>query len=342
MDEKISGHELITRFSDPVSGLDGWIAIHSTKRGPAVGGTRYLAYPNSDAALDDALRLSRSMTYKCALADVPFGGGKAVIMAKDTVTDRAALLDAYGRRVNLLKGNFSTGEDVGISEDDVRELVKICPYIIGSPERAGDPSPWAALGVFHAIRAALASREGSDSLSGKKITIKGLGKVGLALAKFLADEGSVVIGSDCNEERNILAKKEIPNIEIVTCDEIGKIDADVYAPCALGSEFTEENIDGLGAEIICGSANNQLETPQVGTQLHERDILYIPDYLANAGGLINVVAELDPAGYSRERVIEKVANIFQTASDIIQRSREKGLPTHIIADTIAEEAINRP
>lgn len=333
-------HELISRCTDTVTGLDGWIAIHSTKRGTAVGGTRYLHYGSPEDAREDALRLSRAMTYKCALADVPFGGGKGVIMA-DPKADRAALLRSYGEHINQLKGKFSTGEDVGISPDDVRILAGISPYIIGTPERAGDPSPWAALGVFHAMRAALKERTGSDRLSGKRVSIKGLGKVGYALAEIISKEGAIIFGADRDRERTHVAQKTIRGMTIVSPDEIARVPADVYAPCALGSEFTRANIAGLGAAIICGSANNQLEHEEVGTLLHEREVLYIPDYVANSGGLINVVAELHPSGYSKGRVTEKVIHIFNTTQDIIRRALAQHLPTHLVADTLAEEALAR-
>lgn len=336
----ITEHESISRCTDTATGLDGWIVIHSTKRGTAVGGTRYLYYGSPLEAREDALRLSKAMTYKCALADVPFGGGKGVIMANPKA-DRTALLRSYGEHINQMRGTFSTGEDVGISADDARFLASVSPYIIGSPERAGDPSPWAALGVFHAMRAALKERTGSDSLSEKHVSIKGLGKVGYALAEILSREGAIIFGADCDPESVRRAQKTIHGITIVSPDEIAQVPADVYAPCALGNEFTDTNIACLGARIICGSANNQLHDTDVGIALHDREVLYIPDYVANSGGLINVVAELHPSGYSRSRVMEKVAHIFNTTQDIIRRAADERLPTHVVADALAEEALAR-
>jgi leucine dehydrogenase len=322
-------HELVARLRDEKTGLNGWIAIHSTKLGPATGGTRYLAYRTPDDALQDALQLSRAMTYKCALAGVPFGGGKAVIMANPDA-DRPALFHSYGARINQLGGRFSTGEDVGRTADDIRLLAGLSPHI----NHSGDPSPWAALGVFHAIRAALVETEGTDNLRGKRVAIKGLGKVGHSLAKNLTKEGAMVIGADSDPSRVALAQKEIPSINIVLPEEIQHAAADVYAPCALGNEFTNENIAHLNAKIICGAANNQLSSDEVGTHMHEAGILYVPDYLANAGGLINVVEK-----QSKAHVIEKVTNIFNTARYIIHRSREEHLPTHVVANSRVKEIL---
>lgn len=329
-------HELVVRLRNEKTGLDGWIAIHNTKRGPATGGTRYLAYATPEEALQDALRLSRAMTYKCTLAGVPFGGGKAVIMANPHA-DRTTLLTSYAAHINQLNGKFSTGEDVGITDTDIKILAELSPHI----NRSGDPSPWASLGVLHAIRAALVETRGSDVLGGRRVAIKGLGKVGLSLATYLSKEGAVVIAADSDPHRVKLAQGEIPAISIVSPEEIRRVPADIYAPCALGNEFTHENIAHLNSAIICGAANNQLTDEEVGTSIHEAGILYIPDYLANAGGLINVVAAHERGGYSAERVREKVSRIFDTAREVIHRSRERGLPTHVVANNLVQEILLR-
>jgi len=328
-------HEAVVYLNDKKSGLRGFIGIHNTNLGPAAGGTRYWHYTSEKDALRDAMRLSRAMTYKCALARVPHGGAKGVIMANSH--HRASeLFTAYAKRVNLLRGTFSTGEDVGLTPEHLRVLEKNSPYIIGRERFAGNPSPWAAKGVFHAMRAALETTFGTDEIAGRTFAIKGLGKVGTVLCGMLYERGGRIIGADIDAARVKSVKRKYPKVEIVSPKDIHHQRVDVFAPCALGDEFSKKTIPQLRCQVVCGGANNQLTTPEDGNRLHSWGILYVPDYLANGGGLINVVAELDKRGYSRKRVERKVQGIYGTAKEIIQRSRGENKPTSEVADRLAE------
>ncbi|OGG57352.1 hypothetical protein A2853_02430 [Candidatus Kaiserbacteria bacterium RIFCSPHIGHO2_01_FULL_55_17] len=336
---EFDNHESVTFIHDESSGMRGFIAIHNTNIGSAVGGTRFWYYPNEEEALRDVLRLSRAMTYKCALAGVPYGGGKAVLMAPEPVSKlNDAYLAAYAERLNTFDCPFHTGEDVGLSEENVRVLAKRAPScIIGRPEVGGLPSRWAALSVFCAMKAAMQESFGSESFERKTVAIKGLGNVGSELCRLVSEAGASVIAAEVNAERVRATKKAFPKIKIVPHLEIATTHADIYAPCAMGNEFDEASVPKLSCSIICGAANNQLASPQVGALLHGRGILYVPDYVANAGGLINVVDELHPGGYSRERVETSVGRIRDTVHDIIVQSRTLGLPTSDVADSIARK-----
>lgn len=332
-----SDHEAVLYFQDAQTGLRGFIGIHSTKLGPATGGTRYMVYHSDAEALQDALRLSKAMTYKCALAGVPYGGGKAVIIADPKRPKTREYLYAYGKKVSMLGGNYYTGEDVGIDQNDVKIMAEACPYINGRPELGGSPSPWAALGVFYAMQAALEATFGTPSVEGKTFAIKGLGHLGIELCRLLYEGGGIITATDINPERVALAKEKFPRITLSSPESIHTLAVDAYAPCALGSEFHENNIQDLRCKIICGGANNQLVTPGIGTELFHKNILYIPDYLANAGGLINVVAEWEPSGYNRSHVLEKVKNIQNTAALVIALSQSEKQPTNIVADALAQD-----
>ncbi len=331
-------HKLVSFFYDKATGLRGFIGIHNTKQGIAVGGTRYWNYKSEDEALADALKLSRAMTYKCALAKVPYGGGKAVIIANPAlIKDKQKLLVAYARAVNMLHGTFYTGEDVGISEQDVSVLMKESKFMIGRPGFAGDPSPWASLGVFYAIQAGLTFLFGSGKIEGHTFAIKGAGKVGGELLRLLYENGGSIVAADVNLKNMQEIKKRFKNIRIVKQTEIHRQRVDVYCPCALGNEFSKTTISELNCKMICGGANNQLSSSEAGEILHKRKILYIPDYLANAGGLINVAAELDKDGYKKERVELKVKQIKNTAEHIIELSQKTNMSTSKVADGLAME-----
>ncbi|MFA6354157.1 MAG: Glu/Leu/Phe/Val dehydrogenase dimerization domain-containing protein [Candidatus Paceibacterota bacterium] len=330
-------HELISYFNDKKTGLRGFIAIHNTNLGPTAGGTRYFQYKSEEEALRDVLRLSKAMTYKCALAGVPHGGAKAVIIKDPKFPKNEKFLAAYAKRINLLNGNFSTGEDVGISQEDVNILSKYSKFMIGHKNLAGDPSPWAGLGVFWAMHAALQSVFGNDKFSDKSFAIKGLGKVGFSLLELIYKNGGRnIFVTDINKETANIAKKKFPEIKIVSPNIIHKQKVDVYAPCAMGAEFTETTIKELKCRIICGGANNQLANKKIGEDLHKKKILYIPDYLANGGGLINVVSELRPEGFSRNWVEQKTKAICQTAQKIIDLSKKQNKSTSEVADRLAE------
>lgn len=335
-----SDHETVLFFQDKKVGLKGFISIHNTKLGPAIGGTRYMNYASEKEALEEALRLSKAMTYKCALAGVPYGGGKAVIMADPQNPKTKEYLQAYAKKVNFLSGNFFTGEDVGMNQNDIEILAEASPFIKGRVSVGGSPSEFAAFGVFCAIEAGLEDLFGNSSVKGKRIAIKGLGQLGMELCRLLYLDGAIITATDKNSERIAMVKEKFPNITIVSPDSIHKIPVDVYAPCALGGEFTEKNVTELQCRLVCGGANNQLSNEAIGLELYRRNIIYIPDYLANSGGLINVVAECDKEGYSREHVQLKVKNIKKMAATIISLSRLQKKPTNFIADEMAQSVFN--
>lgn len=331
-------HKKIFRISDSKTGLKGFIAIHNTNLGPAIGGTRYWYYETDDDALRDALRLSRAMTYKCAIANVPFGGGKSVLMAeREGAAKTDEYLIAYTDALKLIGENFFTGEDVGLNEHDVEVLEAHSDTIVGRPEIGGLPARWAALSVFYAMETALLSRFGSASFEGKIVSVKGLGGVGIELCALLQNAGASLIGADVNPTRVALAEKRLNKIRIVSSERIHKERSMVYAPCALGDEFSKATIPQLFSEIICGAANNQLADEADGKFLFEKGILYVPDYVANAGGLISVADELNPDGYSQERVEKKILEIKETVREIIEISASEKKPTNIVADAIAEK-----
>lgn len=334
-------HELVSFFADKEIGLKGFIAIHNTNLGPATGGTRYKKYASEQEALQDALNLSRAMTYKCALAGVPYGGGKAVIMAQPRFPKTEKFLSRYAEKINLLNGSFYTGEDVGIDESDIRTLARHSQFIVGRPDGAGDPSPWAALSVFYAIQVGLQSVFGSATVRGRTVAVKGLGKVGFELCRLIFEAGGHIAVADLDVGAIRRATKRFPGIRVVPSAKIHCQKVDVYAPCALGGEFDTKRVRELKCRVVCGSANNQLVSPESGRALYRRGILYIPDYVANVGGLINVKAELHPDGYSRKRVATRVARVRGTVRRIIALSRKNNLPTDTIADELAEKIFKK-
>ncbi len=334
---EFDNHEAVVYAVDEKVGLRSFIAIHNTNLGPATGGTRYWNYISEEEALRDALRLSQAMTYKCALSRVPYGGGKGVIIGNSHNPRKRHLFAAYAQRVNILNGSFYTGEDVGLTADNLRVLEKESKFVIGRERIAGNPSPWAARGVYYAILAALQAVFGDSEISGRMFSIKGVGKVGSVLCGLLYERGGKVHVADIAPEKVKSIKRKYPRVEVVKSSEIHKQKVDVYAPCALGGEFNKKTIPQLRSQIICGGANNQLASQEDGERLHSWDILYVPDYLANAGGLINVVAELDKRGYSRRRVEKKVRGIRTTAKKIIELSVKQRKPTSYVADRLAEE-----
>lgn len=338
---EFNNHEMVSFFYDKKTGLKGFICIHNTNLGSATGGTRYFEYETEEDALRDGLSLSMSMTYKCALAGVPHGGGKAVIIKNGHKPKNEAYLKMYAEKVNMLHGNFTTGEDLGIDGRDIEILAKYSEFINCRESIGGNPSPFAALGIFYSVKPALKAVFGSEEIKGKTFAIKGLGKVGIELLRLLYEEGAEIIAADINKTAVKDALKRFPKIKIVKYQEIHKTSADIYSPCALGKEFNNKTIRELKCKIICGAANNQLISKIDGESLHKKNILYIPDYLANAGGLINVAEELNKDGYNRERVLEKVKNIQNTVENIIEISKKKKKPTSQIADELAEKIFTR-
>jgi leucine dehydrogenase len=337
---EFDGHELVLYLYDKTTGLRGFIAIHNTNAGPAVGGTRFCHYESEEDALRDALRLSRAMTYKCALANVSYGGGKAVLMAPRSARAAEKLknekyLAAYTRRMNLLDGHFFTGEDVGITKCDIKILARHSSSIIGRPSVGELPSHWAAVSVYESMRAALVTMYDNDSFKNRTVAIKGLGNVGLDLAKMLSRAGAYIIGAEINQERVQRARKHVKGIHIVSSEVIHKQKADIFSPCALSGDLSKKTIPQVRTKIICGAANNQLATAEDGMRLFKYGIIYIPDYIANGGGLINVIDELHSGGYNRERVERNVARVRTTVARLLAESKKQRRPPDQIADEIA-------
>jgi leucine dehydrogenase len=337
---EFKNHKQIVELNDPSSGLKGFIAIHSTMLGPATGGTRYWAYSSAKLALKDALRLSEAMSYKCALANVPFGGGKAVIITPKNKLKTPALLKKFAQSVNALNGQFSTGEDIGIEEKDITLMKRYSSYINGG-KISGSLGPWAALGVFIALKAALKATYKSSSLKKRKIAIKGLGKVGGGLCKLVLAHGGQVIGCDINPEAEKKIKKLFPRVKLVPPKNIHKQVVDIFSPCALSGDLNPKTIKELKCKIVCGGANNQLAFEDCGEMLRKKNILYIPDFVANAGGLINAVAERHNGHYDKKWVIKKVNDISATVNKIIVKSKQNNLSTNVVAKKMAEQIIAR-
>ena len=334
-------HESLHFFTDQASGLRAIIAVHSTALGPAAGGCRRWSYANDAAAITDALRLSRGMTYKNAVAELPFGGGKAVILADESAPKSPELFAAFGRRVASLGGNYITAEDVGVSVDDMRHVRKQTEFVSGLPQSGknagGDPSPWTAVGVFLGIQAAVKARLGKDSCDGLTVAVQGVGHVGARLCQLLHDAGAKLIVADVNRD-NLNAVSSAMPVEVVAPSEILYADADVLAPCALGNVLSTATIPRIRAKVIAGAANNQLSTEADGTRLMERDILYAPDYVINAGGIITVAHEYH-GNSSEEQVRNDIAKIPVRLDAIFKEARETGRPTNELADEMARRLI---
>jgi leucine dehydrogenase len=336
--EKITNtnHEQVLIGRDDATGYHGIIAIHSTALGPAVGGTRFWKYESEEEALTDALRLSQGMTYKTALAGLPLGGGKSIIIANNATRDRTALLRAHGRFVETLKGRYITAEDVGTSPADM-EIVRLeTQHVAGLIERSGDPSPFTASGVYRAIQASNNFLWKTHELSGLTVAIQGCGNVGYHLARMLHEAGVRLIVSDVNGENLSRVVAEFA-AKAVQPDEIYSVQADVFAPCALGGVINDETIPQLKVKIVAGSANNQLLEERHGAMLREKSILYAPDYVANAGGVLNGCVEV--LGWKPELAFRKVMEIYDTVSRIFESAEAQGIPTNKAADQLAEERL---
>jgi leucine dehydrogenase len=334
------GHKKVVFCSDPDTGLKAIIAIHDTTLGPALGGTRMWAYRTEADALYDVLRLSKSMTYKSAIAGLNLGGGKAVIIG-DTRKDKTeALLRKFGRFIKNLNGEFITAEDVGTNSRDMEYIRMETQHVTGVPETiggSGDPSPITALGVFMGIKACVKELYGNDNLTGRSIIVQGIGRVGENLVKLLRDENAKVYASDINEESvGQIAKKY--GAEAISNNSIFDIDADIYAPCALGATINTQTISKLKCGIIAGSANNQLEDEAIhGQMLLEKGILFAPDYVINAGGIINCYSEL--MGFSKKRTMQLTENIYEATRNVLKLSKTENISTIEAANKIAEKRI---
>jgi len=326
-------HERVLGCRDEANGYRGIIAIHSTRLGPALGGARFWNYASEADALFDVLRLSRSMTYKNALAGLPFGGGKSIIIGDNRTTEREELFRSHGRFVETLGGSYLTAEDVGTSPADMEYVLKETQHVAGLANRSGDPSPVTARGVFRALQAAARHRWGTDEIAGRTVALQGCGHVGYYLAKELQEAGAKLIVTDVDRERIERVVGEC-GAETVEPEEIYAVEADIFAPCALGGILNDRTVPQLKVEIVAGAANNQLLDARHGEALAARDILYAPDYAANAGGVINGCIEL--LGWEQAEARAKVEAIYDTLLEIFQLADTGGIPTYQAADQLAE------
>lgn len=334
------GHEEVVFFSDPSCGLKAIVGIHNTTLGPALGGTRMWNYKSIDDAIEDVLRLSRGMTYKNAISGLNLGGGKAVIMGDPTKDKSEALFRSFGRFIESLNGRYITAEDVNTSVDDMEYIFAETNNVTGVAEingGSGNPSPWTARGVYRGMQASAQKVYGDKSLKNKVIALQGAGSVGTHLGKYLYEEGAKVLFTDMNEANIARFKEVVPNAEFVALNDIYDVKADIYAPCALGATINDQTIDRLKTKIICGAANNQLAENRHGDMLKEKGILYAPDYLINAGGVMNVSIEFE--GWSAEKATKMVDKIYDTTLKIFKMSDEQNIPVYKATDLMAEQRI---
>jgi len=330
------GHEQLVLCQDSASGYRGIIAVHSTVLGPALGGTRFWNYTTDEEAIVDALRLARGMTYKNAVAGLNLGGGKSVIIGDNRTTDREMIFRAHGRFVESMGGRYITAEDVGTSTADMDYVHMETDYVSGLAGRSGDPSPVTAHGVFRAIQASAKERWGTDDLGTRTVAVQGCGHVGYYLSKELHEAGAKLVVSDIDAERVKRVVTEF-GARAVSSDEIYGVPADIFAPCALGAIINDKTIPQLKVEIVAGAANNQLLEERHGDALEQRKILYTPDYVANAGGVINVYSEL--AGWTSARSFRKADEIYDTVRKVFEIARTDKIPTYLAADRLAEQRI---
>lgn len=321
-------------------GLKAIIAIHNTALGPALGGTRMWNYKTEEEALVDVLRLSKGMTYKAAAAGLNLGGGKAVIIGDPKTQKSEALFRAFGRYVNSLNGRYITAEDVGTTVREMEYIFMETPWVTGIPKAfggSGDPSPYTAHGVFMGIKAAVKEKFGTDSLKGIRIAVQGLGNVGYHLVEYLAKEQAIVTVADIDQDKVKKVASQF-GAKTVAPEEIIAVDCDVFTPCALGAVINDQSIRQLKAKVVCGGANNQLAEARHGDQLREMGVLYAPDYVTNAGGLMNVFVELE--GYSPDRALDKTVQVYDNLMKVFAIAKRDGIGTHTAADRMAEERIN--
>ena len=333
-----AGHERVTFCHDPATGLRAIFAIHSTALGPALGGVRMFPYEDSEAALRDVLRLSEAMTLKSAFAGLPLGGGKSVLWGDPRRDKGEPLLRAYGRAVDALGGSYYCAEDVGTRPEDMEVIARETPFVTGRPSRSGDTCPATALGVFHAMRAALRSGLGRDGFAGVRVAIQGYGGVGRALALRLREAGAELWVADVSQRAADRARAECA-AAVVPPDRLAELEVDVFAPCALGGILDAGCIEVLRARIVCGAANNQLATEADAARLAERGIVYVPDFVANAGGLVSAASEL--TGDTPERVQERVSEIYERCLDLLAHARATGLLPIDVARQRVDEVLEK-
>jgi len=335
-----SGHEQVVFCHNKEAGLRAIIALHSTVLGPALGGVRMRPYPNSEAAINDALRLSRTMTYKNALAGLNVGGGKAVIIGDPKVDKNEVLFRAFGRFVESLGGRYITSEDVGTDVNDMEQIYLESEYVTGVHQAhggSGDPAPFTAYGALQALMASLNRKLGHEEVSRATIAVQGLGHIGMELVKLLRERGAKLYVADLQPDLVDRAVSEY-GAEAVGVDEIYEVNADVFAPCAFEGAINEETVPRLKAKIVCGTANNQLADPAIGDELHRRGILYAPDYVVNAGGVMNVSLEID--GYNRERAMRLIRSIYHNLEKVFELSTRENIAPQQAADRMAQARID--
>jgi glutamate dehydrogenase/leucine dehydrogenase len=331
-----SEYEQVVVCHDAASGLKAVIAIHSTVLGPSLGGTRFYPYRSEDEAFEDVLRLAKGMTYKSAAAGLDLGGGKAVIIGDPNKLKSEALLRAYGRFVDSLAGRYITAEDVGTTQADMDMIFRETGHVTGvsrSLGGSGDPSEATAYGVWWAMKAALETLDGRPDLAGRQVVVSGVGKVGTALVRHLVEDRAIVTVADVNEAAVLRATRDF-EVAAVPVDEVHTVPCDVYAPCAMGGGLSDQTIPALKCRVIVGSANNQLATPEDADRLADRGILYLPDFVVNAGGVINIAEEL--VGYHRERAYANVRGIYQTSKRVLAMASSSGTTTVAAAEGLAE------
>lgn len=338
-------HEQVVFVSDDKSGLKAIIAVHNSNLGPALGGCRMWPYASEDEAIRDVLRLSRGMTYKSAMANLKLGGGKSVIIGNPRTHKTPALLAAFARALEQLNGRYIAAEDSGTSCADMKLMAQYTRHVAGLVDkpsdhgtRSGDPSPATAYGTFIGIKAAVKERLGRDSLDGLRIAVQGVGNVGFDLARQLKDAGAKLWVTDIHREPLVQAGRELA-ATVVAPGEIFGLDVDVFAPCALGAVLNDSTIPQLKAKIVAGAANNQLAEARHGAELMKRGILYAPDYVINAGGIIDVYHER--IGFDRSALLKHIEGIHDNLMEVFERARKEERPTGEVADAIAEERFKR-
>ncbi|AOQ25104.1 Leucine dehydrogenase [Moorella thermoacetica] len=332
------GYEQLVMCHDRTSGLKTIICIHDTTLGPALGGLRMWPYASEDEAVLDALRLARGMTYKNAAAGLNLGGGKAVIIGNPRTDKSEELFRAFGRFVDTLGGRYITAEDVGTCVDDMEYIRLETKHVAGLAGLSGDPSPVTAYGAYMGMKATALVAWGNDSLKGKVVAVQGLGHVGYALCRHLAEEGATLIVTDLNPEAVDRVVKEF-KASAVAPEEIYGVECDIYSPNALGGTINDDTLPQFKCKVIAGAANNQLKEERHGDILREKGILYAPDYIINAGGVINIAEEM--RDYNRERALKKAAGIYDRVLKVFKIAEEYKIPTYVAADRLAEERIAR-
>jgi leucine dehydrogenase len=340
-DLHVEGYERVARAEDEASGLRAFVSVHSTRLGPSLGGMRLWPYATEDAALDDVLRLSRAMTYKSAVAHTGLGGGKSVVIA-DPTEKTAELFEAMGRFVQDFGGTYITAEDVNVGIPDLRSVRRTTSHVTGltvGEGGGGNPRKATALGCFLGVGAALLEATGSPDVAGKTVAVQGLGSVGLGLTEHLVNAGARILATDVNRERLTSAVEQL-GVEAVSPDSIYDVDCDVFAPCALGGVLNDDTIGRLRCAVIAGAANNQLlDEVRHGEMLRDRAIVYAPDYVINAGGVINISCELRAEGYDADLAEQRIHSIPETLAAVFARARDRGITTHAAAQELAETAL---